>query len=194
MFSGPTQKQKQVLDFISGFYESEGYSPSLSEIARHFKKSIPTIHRLIEALKVKGFLGKAENIWRGIIPNDAVREIFLLGYIAAGKPIEPIESPEPIKIPISMIPQTGSFYALKVKGDSMVDDGILDGDTIIIKHQNTAVNGDRVVAITEKGATLKVYMEKKGRIYLEPKNKKYKNIYPKKLEIRGKFAGLIRNS
>ena len=192
MFANPTPKQKQILDFISSFYKKEGYSPSLAEIARNFKKSIPTIHQFIEALKEKGFLEKEENIWRGIIPNSATREIFLFGYIAAGQPIEPMENPEPIQIPISMIPQAGSFYALKVQGDSMVDDGIVDGDTIIIKHQNTAVNGDRVIAVTEKGTTLKIYREKNSSIFLQPRNKKYRNIYPKKLEIRGKFAGLIR--
>jgi len=192
MFANPTPKQKQILDFISSFYKKEGYSPSLAEIARNFKKSIPTIHQFIETLKKKGLLDKEENIWRGIMPNNATREVFLLGYIAAGQPIEPMENPEPIQIPISMIPQAGSFYALKVQGDSMIDDGIVDGDTIIIKHQNTAVNGDKVIAVTEKGATLKIYREKNGSIFLQPRNKKYKNIYPKKIEIRGKFAGLIR--
>jgi len=192
MFANPTPKQKQILDFISSFYKKEGYSPSLAEIARNFKKSIPTIHQFIETLKKKGLLDKEENIWRGIMPNNATREVFLLGYIAAGQPIEPMENPEPIQIPISMIPQAGSFYALKVQGDSMIDDGIVDGDTIIIKHQNTAVNGDKVIAVTEKGATLKIYREKNGNIFLQPRNKKYKNIYPKKIEIRGKFAGLIR--
>lgn len=192
MYSGPTPKQKQILDFIGSFYQREGYSPSLAEIAKNFGKSVPTIFHFIETLKEKGFLGKTDNIWRGIIPNNATREVFLLGYIAAGHPIEPIENPEPIQIPISMLPQVGSFYALKVQGDSMIDDGIVDGDTILIKHQQSAVNGDKVVAITEDGATLKIYRERKGKIFLEPKNKKYKNIYPKKLEIRGKFAGLIR--
>lgn len=192
MFINPTPKQKQILDFIGAFYKREGYSPSLAEIARNFKKSVPTIHRFIETLKEKGLLGKEENIWRGIIPNSATREIFLLGYIAAGRPIEPIENPEPIQIPISMIPQTGNFYALRVAGDSMIDDGILDSDTIIIKYQKTAENGDRVVAVTEDGATLKVYREKNGRVFLEPRNKKFKIISPKKIEIRGKFAGLIR--
>jgi len=151
MFANPTPKQKQILDFINSFYKRGGYSPSLAEIAKNFKKSVPTIHRFIETLKEKGFLGKEDNIWRGIIPNNATREIFLLGNIAAGQPIEPMENPEPIQIPISMIPQAGSFYALKVQGDSMIDDGIVDGDTIIIKHQNTAVNGDKVIAVTEKG-------------------------------------------
>ena len=192
MFVNPTPKQKQILDFIGDFYKKEGYSPSLSEIAKYFKKSVPTIHRFIETLRVKGFLDKEGNTWRGIIPNSATREVFLLGYIAAGQPIEPYENPEPIHIPVSMIPQKGNFYALKVQGNSMVEDGILNEDTIIVKHQKTAVNGDRIVAVTEKGATLKVYREKNGKIFLEPRNKKYQYIYPKKLEIRGKFAGLIR--
>ena len=91
-----------------------------------------------------------------------------------------------------MIKNSGSYYALKVKGDSMIDDGVADGDIAVIQHMITADNGDMVVAITEKGATLKVLRKQKGLIFLEPRNRKLKNIYPKELEIRGKFCGLIR--
>jgi len=194
MFSNLTPKQKRILDFITSFYKKEGYSPSLAEIAKRFKKSVPTIHQFITTLKEKGFLDKEEKIWRGITPQNTNREIFLLGYIAAGQPIEPIENPEPIQIPLSMIPQTGNYYALKVQGDSMIDDGIMDGDTVVIKQQNMANNGETVIAITEKGATLKVFKKKNGQIFLEPRNKNLKIIQPREIEIRGKFTGLIRNS
>lgn len=194
MFANLTPKQKRILDFITSFYKKEGYSPSLAEIAKRFKKSVPTIHQFIETLKEKGFLDKEEKIWRGIIPQNATREIFLLGYIAAGRPIEPIENPEPIQIPLSMISPMGNYYALKAQGNSMIDDGIMDGDTIVVKHQNTANNGEMVVAITEKGATLKVFKKKNGQIFLEPRNKNLKIIQPRQIEIRGKFTGLIRNS
>lgn len=189
-----TPKQKKVLDYIVRYFDKNDYPPSLEEIALHFKKSIPTIHQHIEALTAKGFLKKEDNVSRGIQLNPKEAEIFLLGYIAAGEPIEPIENPESINVPLDMIKTPGQYYALKVKGDSMVGEGIWDGDTVVIKHQGTAENGDTVVAVTEKGATLKKYRKKNGKIFLEPRNKKLKKIHPKELEIRGKFCGLIRNS
>ena len=81
----------------------------MAEIAKYFRKSVPTIHRFIETLRVKGFLDKEASTWRGIIPNSATRDVFLLGYIVAGQPIEPYENPEPIQIPVSMIPQKEIF-------------------------------------------------------------------------------------
>lgn len=187
-----TPKQKLILDFIVSFYEDNGYAPSLAEIAKSFKKSVPTIHQHVKVLKRKGHLNKEIGTWRSITPQAGRSKVFLLGYITAGEPIEPIENPEPIEIPYSMINAQGNYYALKVKGNSMVEDGIMDGDTIVVKHQKTAQNGDTVVAITENGATLKVFKKTNGRVSLEPRNKMLKNIYPKELEIRGKFSGLIR--
>lgn len=186
-----TAKQKEVLDFIVSFCNQNGYSPSLAEISKKFKKSVPTIFQFVKSLDDKGYLHKTKKIWRGISP-DTKKQVMLMGYISAGKPIEPFENPEPISVPISMIPNEANYYALKVKGDSMIEDGILNGDTILVKHQLTAQNRDTVVAVTENGATLKIFRKKNGRVYLEPRNKKLKNIYPKQLEIRGKFCGLIR--
>ncbi len=189
-----TPKQKEILDYILSFLDTEGYSPSLEEIAKHFQKSIPTVHQHVEALKAKGFLMKEDNVSRGISLKNSRSGVFLMGYIAAGKPIEPIENPEPITVPASMVKSQGNYYALKVKGDSMIEDGILDGDVVVIKHQKTADNGETVVAITEEGATLKIFNNIHGKIFLEPRNKTLKNIYPKELEIRGKLVGLIRGS
>lgn len=185
-----TPKQKEILDFIQEFTIEKGYPPSLAEIATKFNRSIPTIHQFIETLKNKGVLTKERDVARGIYTKKP--EIFLLGKIAAGEPIEPLENPEPIEVPKEMIASPANYYALEVKGDSMIDEGILDQDIIVVKHQDTADNGDVVVAITEKGATLKIFRQKNGNIYLEPRNKKLKNIYPKDLEIRGKFVGLVR--
>ncbi|PIZ01101.1 repressor LexA [bacterium (Candidatus Gribaldobacteria) CG_4_10_14_0_8_um_filter_33_9] len=187
-----TPRQKKVLDYIKKFKERKGYSPTLNEIANYLRKSLSTAQHYVEELKNRGFLKKSENMARGITPVEETQRILLLGYIAAGKPIEPIENPEPINIPVSMINKAGNYYALKVKGNSMIDDGIADGDIAVIQHMITANNGDTVVAITEKGATLKVLRKQKGLIFLEPRNRKLKNIYPKELEIRGKFCGLIR--
>jgi len=190
-----TPKQKRVLDFINKFTVKHGYAPSLQEIADYLNKSISTAQHFIEELQAKGYLQKKKNIARGITSlEETSRQIFKLGYIAAGEPIDPIENPEPIDVPMSFLNSPGNYYALEVKGSSMIEDNILDGDTIVIKHQQTAENGDRVVAITENGATLKVLRKRNGRIYLEPRNKNLKPIFPKELEIRGTFCGLIRSS
>ena len=187
-----TPKQKQILDFIQEFTKEKGYPPSLAEIANKFHKSIPTIFQFVATLNHKGFLEKENDVARGIYTQKP--EVFLLGKIAAGKPIEPIENPEPIEVPKEMITSPANYYALEVKGDSMIDEGILDEDIIVVKYQNTADSGDIVVAVTEKGATLKIFRQKDGKIYLEPRNKNFKNIYPKSLEIRGKFVGLVRKN
>lgn len=188
-----TPRQKKVLDFINNFAEENGYSPSLNEISKFIGKAISTAQHFVNELQSKGYLRKEENVARGIssVTKKSGR-IFLLGIISAGEPIEPIENPEPIDVPVKMISPIGDFYALRVKGDSMIDDGIEDNDVVVVKQQSIANSGDRVVAITEKGATLKVLRFKDGKPYLEPRNKNLSNIYPKSLEIRGKFYGLIR--
>lgn len=189
-----TPKQKKVLEFIRSFIDKNDYSPSLQEIAKHFKKSISTAQHYVDILTGKGFLSKEDNVSRSIKPVGKASQVLLLGEIAAGEPIEPIEIPEPIDIPASMINSPGNYYALKVRGDSMIEDGIMDGDMIVVKHQKIAESGEIVVAVTEKGATLKIFKKKNGKILLEPRNKNLKNIYPKELEIRGRFVGLVRNS
>lgn len=190
-----TPKQKRVLDFVNRFTIKYGYAPSLHEIAKYLGRSISTAQHFIEELQEKGYLQKKGNIARGLSSTqEGTRQIFKLGYIAAGSPIDPIENPEPIDVPLSFLQIPGNYYALQVKGNSMTEDNILDGDTIVIRHQQVAEDGDRVVAITENGATLKVFRRRNGNIYLEPRNNKLKPIYSKELGIRGKFIGLIRNS
>ena len=190
-----TKKQKKTLDFITSFIAKKGYSPSLKEIAKFLgTTNISTAQYFVEELEKKGYLKKLPHKNRGIILINKSQTAPLLGYIAAGKPIEPIENPETIEIPRNIKLDTRhSHYALQVKGDSMIDMGILDDDIILIRHQMTAENGDVVVAITEDGATLKVYRSKNGKIILEPRNKDYPVFEPKELEIRGKFVGLMRN-
>lgn len=190
-----TPKQKRVFDFIRDYSSENGYPPTLQEIANHLKKSLSTAQHFVEELKQKRYIEKQNFTARGIRTGfENSTQIFKLGYIAAGVPIEPIENPESIDVPVSFMKGGGSYYVLEVKGDSMIEDNILDGDTIIVKHQQTADIGDRVVAITEKGATLKILRKKGNKFYLEPRNKKLKPIYPKEIEIRGKFCGLIRRA
>jgi|SRR3989344_1001289 len=189
-----TEKQKNTLDFINSFMREKGFSPSLHEIAKYLGKNLSTAQYYVNELEKKGYLTKNANKARGISSITNQHNIPLLGYIAAGKPIEPIENPEEILIPANIeIDSRYPHYALKIKGDSMIDMGILDKDIVLIKHQMTANNGEVIVAITENGASLKVFRKRDGKITLEPRNKNYPVIEPQELEVRGKFVGLIRN-
>lgn len=194
-----TKRQREVVDFISRFYQERGYAPSLEEIARAIKVSaVSTIHKHISLIQKKGYLQRVSSQSRGVTPlnhTGNTTKIPLLGVIAAGNPIEPIENPEPIDVPISMISDPSSYYALRVKGDSMIDDDVWDGDVILIKHQNTANTGEMIVAIVDGEATLKRFGGyHDGKIKLIPRNPKYetREVNPESFEIRGKFAGLIR--
>ena len=190
-----TPKQKKVLDFITFFIDKKDYSPSLEEVAKHFKlKSISTAHQFVDSLHKKGFLTKTENQQRSIEPIIGKVEIPLLGYIAAGEPIEAISNPEPIIVPKKMLSENGLHYALKVKGNSMVDEGINDEDIVIIRRQETAQNGQKVVAlINGNEATLKkIYKEKNG-FRLQPANSSMKPIFARDLIIQGKVIGVLPN-
>lgn len=191
-----TNKQKIVLDFVNSFMQEKGYAPSLRELAKFlYTENLSTAQYFIEELEKKGYLKKNPHKNRGISAISQKQTVPLLGYIAAGEPIEPIENTEPIQVPnnINLQPNQ-SYYALRVKGDSMMDMGIIDNDIVLIKHQMTADIGDTVVGITEKGATLKVMGRRNGRIILQPRNPNYEIITPEQLEIRGKFVGLIRKN
>lgn len=197
----PTKIQKEILDYVVNYFQKHGYSPTLKEIARDFgDKNITTIHQHIEALKSKGYISKKENSPRSLLveTTDQVT-IPLVGTIAAGNPIGVFEDPLPIQVPKSMVPQRESYYALRVSGDSMIDEGIWDEDLVIIRQQSDASPGDIVVAIVSdefgsEYATLKVYYPRNGEIELKPKNKNLKSIFvkPQYFEIRGLFKGLLR--
>jgi len=191
-----TSKQKDTLDFINSFILKHGYSPSLKEIAKFVgTENLSTAQYFVRQLEKKGHLRKASHKSRGITPLSQSQAVPLLGTIAAGKPIEPIETPEAISVPNNIkLSKRHSYYALKIQGDSMIDMGILDNDVVLIQHQMTADNGDVVVAITENGATLKIFKQIGDKVRLEPRNKKYPTIVPKELEIRGKFIGLVRST
>jgi len=189
-----TGRQKEALDFINSFIRDKGYAPSLRELAAFLKtKNLSTAQYFVRELEKKGYLKRDHYKSRGITTITPKQTIPLLGNIAAGEPIEPIENPEPIEVPQNIKLSAGkSYYALRVKGDSMMDMGILDDDIVLIKHQMTADIGDVVIGITEKGATLKILGRKNGRTILEPRNPKYDTIIPDQLEVRGVFVGLIR--
>ena len=193
-----TKKQKLVLDFIKQHQKKKGYAPSLEEIQQHFKwASVSTSHFHIKQLEKKGLLTKQKKRPRTIstIKEKTTIEIPLLGIIAAGKPIETIEIPdESISVPKDEIKPSYQHYALRVKGDSMIDDGIFDGDVVLVRSQQTAENGETVVAIIDENeATLKKIFKEKNKVKLQPANKKLKPFYRKKVEIRGVVEKIIRN-
>ena len=195
-----TPKQKQIYEYIKKYIKKNKYSPTYEEIGKHFKLFKSTIHQHIEALTEKGYLKKIENQPRSIelnkkIKNSDLISIPLLGTIAAGQPIEAIEAPnETIAVAKNEIGKFGNHYALRVEGNSMIDDGIYDGDIVVIKQQSTAENGQTVVAIiNDNETTLKKIYREKDRFRLQPANPSLFPIYTKELEIKGIVVKIIRN-
>ncbi len=192
-----TQRQKQIYEFIKQYIKENDYAPSLEEIGRYFKlKSVGTIHEHIETLRARGFLNKVEHQARSIeiSEQDKMVAIPLKGLIAAGEPIEAIEEYESLKVPKSNILKSGEHFALRVKGNSMLQEGIFDGDHVIIRKQNTAENGDTIVAlINNNEATLKKIFKIKGGFKLQPANPKLKPFTVKKLIVQGKVISVMRN-
>lgn len=192
-----TPRQKQILDFIKSYSKRHGYSPSISEIARRFKRAVGTVHEHIQKLQERGYLSKEKNKPRGIEISRLSRliKVPLLGTIAAGQPIEAIEIPdETITITKDEISKQGKHYALRVQGNSMIQEGIFDGDIVVIRKQEFADNGQTVVAIIDDNeATLKKIYREKNRIKLQPANQAMLPIYRKDVEVRGIVVKIIRN-
>jgi repressor LexA len=192
-----TKKQKEVLDYITEYVRENDYSPTQKEIQEFFGfKSLGSVQDYIKYLTNGGHLLNDSHSVRGLMPSTVqqnTEEIPLLGSIAAGIPIEAIENSDKISVPMHMLGK-GQYYALKVKGESMIEDGILSGDIAIIKHQTQAENGQIVVAVVENETTLKHYFKKTKQIELHPGNKTMKPIIikDKECEIRGIMVGLIR--
>jgi len=170
-----TKRQKEVLDFVENYSQKKGYSPSFEEIRKRLKlASVSTIHFHISKLKEGGYLGKTENKPRSIevFGRETMVKIPLLGTIAAGQPIEAIQTKETIAVPKSRIPSSSEVYALRVVGSSMIDENINDGDVVLVRQQETAENGQKVVALIDNHeATLKKFYKERGRIRLQPANK-----------------------
>lgn len=191
-----TPKQKLVLDYIRAYIEDHDYAPSFREIADHLNlRSVATIAQHIETLQEKGYLSKDRLEARSLQVTPAwderVFEIPLLGAIAAGSPISAIRTKETIDIPRSMMGP--DVFALRVRGDSMIDDGILDGDCVVIQRTATPKNGDIVVALLEEETvTLKRYYKEKDGVRLQPANPKYPAIRTKDVTIQGRVLGVIR--
>jgi repressor LexA len=202
-----TKKQRQILDYVESFVETNGYSPSYEEIAEHFGyNSLATVHEHLTNLEQKGFLRKNYNKSRSL---EVVRadlhapalELPLLGQVAAGLPIEALEvGQETVTVPHDMV-RRGENYVLKVRGDSMIDEQIRDGDFIIVNSRNTADNGEMVVALVMDGVTVggsatvkKFYREAGGRVRLQPANEMMQPMYfpADSVQIQGIVVGVIR--
>ncbi len=171
-----TKRQKQIYDYTKSYINKRGFSPTLEEIKKHFRlSSLSTIHQHIGTLADKGFITKNDNSARGISLLEKTAKLVripLLGIIAAGQPIEAIQDKEMIAVPQSKLPRGGEFYALRVVGNSMIDEGINNGDVVLVKQQAVADNGQKVVALIDNHeATLKKFYRERGHIRLQPANK-----------------------
>lgn len=195
-----TNKETEVYDFITAYIKKNSYSPTYREIQDNLGyNNIGTVQAAVQQLIKKSYLYNTGKI-RGIVPveDDGPRAslVPLSGYVAAGAPIEAIENTEYIEVPQTMIKQGQNYFALIVKGDSMIDDHIMDGDFVVIKKQKTANENQIVVAVIDNNATLKRYKKTKGVIELHPANANYKPIRVKEdsnFEILGVLAGVIRS-
>lgn len=198
------RRQKQILEFIKQYIDKYTYSPTLGEIAEAIGvSSLATVHEHLQALSAKGVIRRFEGAVRGIEVLDQKItqasqgvELPILGFIAAGQPIMTYTDPEAtVKVSPSMLSGTKRSYVLQVKGDSMIEDGILDGDYVLIEEQNTARSGEIVVALLDSGlATLKRFFRELNGVRLEPANSRMDPIYVNdgEFKIQGKCVGVIR--
>ncbi|MFA5030047.1 MAG: transcriptional repressor LexA [Patescibacteria group bacterium] len=198
------KKKREILEYLQEVIKSRGYAPTLSEIAQHFHvSSLATIHEHLQFLEKKGFIQKGKNDPRSIsIVNQSETAdieqmgmlLPLVGVIAAGSPIEAEEDIiEKISIPEHMAKESPS-YILRVKGDSMIDNFILDDDYVVVKKTDMIKNGDTVVAVLEDGtATLKEFYKEKNGVRLQPANQLYKPLFVHHPDIQGKVIGVLRN-
>ncbi|HEX6306702.1 MAG TPA: transcriptional repressor LexA [Longimicrobiales bacterium] len=197
-----TKRQKEILDFLELFLAEYGYPPSYEEIARNFGyTSLATVHEHLENLRQKGYIRKSYNASRSIELVAAgggagAVELPLLGLVAAGRPIEAVPDQESVAVPEDMVGRGGRHYVLKVRGDSMIDEQIRDGDYVIVSSRNTADNGDMVVALVhgDSATVKKFYRERDGRVRLQPANVTMSPMYfsSDDVTVQGVVVGVIR--
>jgi repressor LexA len=194
-----TKRQKEVLDYVSGFLERNGYSPTLEEIASHFQlASLNGVYKHLKALQERGFIRRFTNQARSIqllnpdTPSPAI--LPLLGYVTAGQPVEAVVSAEEISVPESFLTR-GKNYVLRVRGDSMIDEHIQDGDFVVIEQGEDAHNGEMVIALIDgENATLKKFYREGDKIRLQPANPTLEPIWVRedRMRIQGVVVGIMR--
>ena len=194
-----TPNQLKLLRFIEDFIEWNGYSPTMEEIAASLGMSKPGVQQYLQALEKKRVITRRRYAHRSIEVISSAREakaseLPLVGLIAAGRPLEAVEVRELVDITELLGMRAGKpLYLLRVKGDSMAEEGILDGDYVVVEKRDTAQNGETVVALLPDGtATLKKFYREKGRIRLQPANPNLKPIYVDEVVIQGAVRGVFR--
>lgn len=196
------KRQRQILDFIAQYIQQHGYAPTLQEIAQAIGvSSLATVHEHLQALERKKVIKRFEGTVRGIelldrtfLSTDEGIDVPIMGFIAAGSPLEPYTDPEAtFKVSPEMISGKKRAYVLQVKGKSMIEDHIDDGDYVVIEETQDVTDGDIVVALLDNGlATLKRFYKEVTRVRLEPANSTMSPIYATNVQIQGRVVGLIR--
>ena len=196
-----TRRQKEIWDYLEDYIAAHGYAPTLEEIGEHFSlSSLATVHKHLSNLERKGVIARKWNLSRAIEitpPRKTSRAIDLplLGRVAAGAPIEAIETDDRLTIPENFVRRPHNAFALRVQGESMVGEGILDGDFIVVEKRPTADSGETVVAVINGEATVKKFhRERGGRIRLQPANPQMEPIFvrDKDVEVRGVVVAVLR--
>ncbi len=195
-----TKRQREILDYLTEFIEHKGYAPSLEEVGRRFSlSSLATVHKHLTNLQEKGFIKRAWNRSRSleIVPTRAgarAIDLPLLGNVAAGAPIEAVVSAETVAVPEDLVGRTDT-YALRVRGDSMIDEQIRDGDVVIVEDRKTANNGEMVIALLHGAdVTLKKFYRDNGRVQLQPANEALKPLIvdASQVQIQGVVVAVMR--
>jgi repressor LexA len=195
-----TKRQKQLLDYLGSYIGRHGYAPTLGEMARHLElASLATVHKHLRNLERKGLIRRVANHSRALElgadarPAERAVEVPLLGQVAAGAPIEPVEVPETVVLPEELLGR-GDTYALRVRGDSMVDQGILDGDLVVVDGRAPVANGATAVVLVRGEATLKRLYRERGRVRLQPANRRLAPIEAREeeVDVRGEVVALLR--
>ncbi|HEY5075119.1 MAG TPA: transcriptional repressor LexA [Pyrinomonadaceae bacterium] len=195
-----TARQRRVLDYIKHYFEVHQEAPTMAEIGQEFgMSSSASVHHVVSILEREGLIQRIPNVSRGIElvngPNENNYEIPLLGIVAAGAPIEAVLNYETVSIPRDML-RPGRMFALRVRGDSMIDEQIREGDFIVLQSQQTADNGQTVVALIDgNDATVKRFYGGRNQVRLEAANPRYKPIVirpPERVQIQGLVVGVIR--
>ena len=195
-----TKRQEEVLKFIADYFHTHSYSPSIREVADYFSISVKGATDHLAALKKKGLLRQGDKKPRTmeLVKNaeeENFEEIPILGTVAAGRPILSSENMDgSIRFDRALLKNGKKYFALRVRGDSMEEAGIMDGDTAVIEQQNTVRNGDIAVVMLDEAVTLKTFFQESSRIRLQPENSRYSPIYCSgDVRILGKLAHIFRS-
>lgn len=196
-----TKRQTEILNFIVEYVKENGYAPSYREVGQNLGiSSTATVHEHVKNLETKGYLHNVGEAARSLEVDATVARasqaisLPLIGLITAGQPIEAIEETDTVDVPASLVGDTADSYVLKVKGDSMIEDGILSGDLVVVERNPSPRDGEIVVAILDNMyATLKRFYREKGRIRLQPANRTMRPIYARDVLVQGVVRGLIRD-